>query len=369
MYSKRVMKVGLIGAGLQGRRRARALKNCDDSIVAIADLQLDRAASLATEVGGKPTEDSRELIGCSDIETVMICTPPHLHERLCVEALESGKHVLCEKPLARTLEEAKTIVSVASKNKRRLKCGFNLRHHPGIRQARGWIDEGMIGDVLFIRCRYGMGGRPGYDKEWRAFPAISGGGQLMDQGMHAIDLARWFMGDFVEATGFLQTCFWDVAPLEDNAFCLFRNEKGGVASIHVSWTEWKNQFSLEIFGRDGYVIVSGLGGSYGVESVALGKRAFLKPFEERTIEFRGTDRSWEEEWQEFRSAIWDNREPLANGIDGMEAVRLAYAVYESSAKGHTIGIALNHETYVNIPPHTREKMAGHYGPVTEVGGI
>ena len=184
-----------------------------------------------------------------------------------------------------------------------------------------------------MRCRYGIGGRPGYEKEWRMNPEISGGGQLMDQGMHTLDLARWFLGDFVKASGFLQTAFWDIAPLEDNAFVLLRTEKEQIASIHVSWTQWKNLFTFEIFGRDGYIIVEGLGGGYGVEKAILGKRAFLEPFREETIEFRGEDRSWYEEWKEFMTAIKENRDPLGNGFDGFKAVELAHALYESARQG------------------------------------
>ena len=109
-------------------------------------------------------------------------------------------------------------------------------------------------------------------------PEVSGGGQLMDQGMHVLDLARWFLGDFSEVYGLLQTGFWDIAPVEDNAFVLLRTGRGETAQIHVSWTQWKNLFSFEIFGRDGYIVVEGLGGSYGLEKAVLGKRAFLKPF-------------------------------------------------------------------------------------------
>jgi len=207
-----------------------------------------------------------------------------------------------------------------------------------MQQARKWLDEGAIGEPIFLRCRYGIGGRPGYEKEWRMNPEISGGGQLMDQGMHALDLARWFLGDFTEVSGFLQTAFWDIAPLEDNAFALLRTEKEKVASIHVSWTQWKNLFSLEIFGQDGYCAVEGLGGSYGIEKAVLGKRAFQKPFQEEIIEFGGEDRSWQEEWQEFVNAIKEDREPLGNSVDGLEALKLAQAIYKSAQQGSVVRI-------------------------------
>jgi predicted dehydrogenase len=151
--------------------------------------------------------------------------------------------------------------------------------------------------------------------------------------MHVIDLSRWFMGEFSEAFGFLATSFWDIAPVEDNAFALLRTEKGQIASFHVSWTQWNNLFSFELFGKDGYIMAEGLGGSYGTERAVLGKRAFLEPFREEVIEFRGEDRSWLEEWQEFVAAIKENRKPLGDGSDGLAAVELAYAVYQSAKTG------------------------------------
>lgn len=329
------MKVGLIGAGLQGRRRAQALKQCGDQVCVVAAAHLERAELLASDLGCEATANWEDVVAREDIDAVIVCTPPNLHLPMCTAALSQGKHVLCEKPLARNPNEAEEIVKAAEGNGLKLKCGFNLRHHPGIQQARDWAEQGFIGELIFIRCRYGIGGRPGYDKEWRAKPEISGGGQLMDQGMHALDLSRWFLGDFIEVQGLLQTAFWDM-PVEDNAFCLLRTGEGKMASIHVSWTQWKNLFSFEVFGKDGYIIVNGLGGGYGVERTTLGKRAFLKPFKEEIIEFRGEDRSWGEEWQEFKNAVDENREPLGNGYDGLEAVRLACAIYESARKGSVV---------------------------------
>lgn len=330
------MKVGIIGAGLQGKRRAQALQGYDTAeLVIVADADLARAKVLADEKGCLAATDWEEVIARKDVEAIIICTPPNLHALICLEALKRGKHVLCEKPLARTVEEAREVIKVAQENGLRLKCGFNLRHHPAISQAKRWVEAGAIGELIFIRCRYGIGGRPNYEKDWRMDPEISGGGQLLDQGMHTLDLTRWFLGDFDSVFGSLQTGFWN-SRVEDNAFAILRTEKRQAASIHVSWTQWKNLFSFEVFGRDGYIIVEGLGGSYGTEKLMLGKRAPLVPFKEETIEFRGEDRSWEEEWEEFATAIKETREPLGSGCDGLQALRLAYAIYDSASKERAV---------------------------------
>ncbi|MCX6003860.1 MAG: Gfo/Idh/MocA family oxidoreductase [Chloroflexi bacterium] len=327
------LRVGIIGTGLQGRRRAEALRQFEDTkLIAVTSNLPAQAKHLAEDMKCELMGDWEGLVVRQDIDVVFVCTPPDCHLPMCNAALKNGKHVLCEKPLACNPEEAEQILALARREGLKLKCGFNHRHHPAIKQAREWFDRGLIGEPIFIRTEYGIGGRLGYEKDWRAHSEIGGGGQLMDQGMHVIDLSRWFLGDFTEVSGFLQTGYWDIAPLEDNAFCLLRTKTGQVASIHVSWTQWKNLFRFELYGKDGYITVEGLGGSYGVEKAILGKRAFFEPFKEEVFEFRGKDVSWEEEWREFKNAIQENREPMGDGHDGVEAVKIAYLVYEVARK-------------------------------------
>ena len=334
MTENNVLQVAIIGAGLQGGRRAPVLRRFPETRLAmVASRTMASAQKLADSMGCEATDRWEEVIELSDIDVVVVCTPPNLHATMSIAAMNRGKHVLCEKPLARTLKEAEDMLAAAKANGVTLKCGFNHRHHPGIMKAKEWIDAGIIGKLNFIRCHYGICGRPGYEKEWRADPKIVSGGQLMEQGIHAIDLFRWFLEEFSEVTGFTSTRFWDIAPLEDNGFALFRTRDGQIASLHSSLTQWKNVFNLELFGQDGYVIVDGLGGSYGTEKVTLGKRAFSEPFRDETTEFRGGDISWYEEWKEFLAAIEEKREPLGNSYDGLQALKLVNAVYKSARDG------------------------------------
>jgi len=337
------LRVGIIGAGLQARRRAPVFKEFRDTkLVMIAAAHLETARRLADTMGCKATDDWKSVTGSDEIDVVLVCTPPNLHAPISIAAMENGKHVLCEKPLARTVEEAREIVDVARRNNVKLKCGFNHRHHPSIKQAKELFDKGVIGELNFMRCRYGICGRPGYEKEWRAKPEIAGGGHLMEQGIHGIDLFRWFAGEFSQAVGFVTTRYWDMAPLEDNAFALFKTSRGQIASLHSSLTQWKNLFSFEVFGQEGYVRTNGLGGGYGTERIAVGRRVFLEPFREEVTEFRGEDRSWHEEWKEFAASIREDREPMANGRDGFEAMRLVLAVYESAAMNQVVDLAHFH---------------------------
>lgn len=332
------MKAAIVGAGLQGHRRASVLRPGDgEQLALVADIDPAAAQRLAQEHGCAATNRWQDAIESDEVSAVLVCTPPDLHAAIAVPALRRGKHVLCEKPLGRTLKEAQAVFDAArASGGAKLKCGLNHRHHPAVQQAKRWCDEGEIGEIMTVRCRHGIGGREGYDREWRARGEISGGGQLVDQGVHGLDLARWFLGEFSEAFAFLSHSFWEIGPLEDNAFVLLRTSRGQVASLHASWTEWKNLFSFEVFGKDGYVKVEGLGGSYGTERAVLGKRCLAAPFQERAIEFRGEDGSWVNEWKEFVAAVEEDREPLGSGRDGLMASMLTDALYRSARSGRAV---------------------------------
>lgn len=333
------MRVAIIGAGLQCKRRAPVVKECPGAVLTVIDsLQLENAQDLAKKFGCEASADWQKAVARKDVDVVVVCTPPHVHAEISIAAMKAGKHVLCEKPLTRTVAEAEQMVAVAKETGRVLKCGFNHRHHPAIRDAKRIVDGGGIGKPLFSRCRYGICGRPGYEKEWRADPKQAAGGQFIEQGTHAIDLFRWFMGDVDEVTCMTGVEYFSKQALDDNGMAIFRMKSGGLASLHASLTQWKNQFSFEVFGEDGYVMVEGLGASYGVETLIHGKRDFDGPFQNETTEYRGGDISWKDEWKEFVGAIEKKREPLGNAADGLEAMKAALAAYEAERSGRVIKV-------------------------------
>jgi predicted dehydrogenase len=327
------MRVAIIGSGLQARRRAPVINDWPNAeLVIITGKSIEEAEPLARKMGCEAGDGWEKVVTRPDIDIVLVCTPPHIHADISIASMQNGKHVLCEKPLSRTVSEAEKMIAVAQETGKTLKCGFNHRHHPAIWKAKQLFDQGSLGEPIFGRCAYGICGRPGYEKEWRADTKIVSGGHLMEQGIHAVDLFRWFLGDFQRVTGFTSTKYFNISPLEDNAFVLLQTQTGVIASIHSSLTQWKNLFTFEIYGSDGYFKVEGLGGGYGNEKLILGKRDFNAPFAEEVIEYRGDDRSWQEEWKEFIAAITEKREPLGNGTDGLEAVKIVNSVYQSSQK-------------------------------------
>ncbi len=325
------MRIGIVGAGLQARRRAPVFSKLPDTRLVVISAQHEGHAKKLADQFGCEHEVGWEWVGKrNDLDAILVCTPPHLHERISVLAMETGKHVLCEKPLARTLEECGRMIEISEATKKILKCGFNHRHHPGILEAKRQIDEGKIGKLLFTRCRYGITGEPGREKEWRGDPKQAAGGHLMEQGIHAVDLSRWFLGEFDQIACFRQTQYWPLGDLEDNAFMMMRTMEGEVSSIHTSLLQWKNLFSFEIFGEEGFFEIEGLGGSYGVEKLHFCPKRYGKPFEVTTTEFREGDKSWFLEWLEFAAAIKEGRQPLGNAEDGMEAMRLVLQAYRVS---------------------------------------
>lgn len=320
--------VAIVGCGLIGQKRAKALG--DARLVACADVQLERAQALARTYDAAVSADWKEVIQRPDVDIVIVATTNNMLAEITQTSVEAGKHVLVEKPAARSAAELEPVIEAAKTANRRVRVGFNHRYHPALRKAREIIDSGVAGELMFVRGRYGHGGRLGYEKEWRANPALSGGGELIDQGVHLIDLSRWFLGDFQSVSGFAHTYYWDM-PVDDNGFMTLKTSKQQVAHLHVSCTEWKNLFSLEIYGRDAKLHVEGLGGSYGVERLAFYKMLPQMGPPETTIwEYPGEDKSWQVEFAEFLDDIRLNREPAANLNDAYEALKIVEQIYRDS---------------------------------------
>jgi len=329
-----MIRVGIVGAGLIGKKRAEAIASLSENLKVnlVSDIDGEKAAELGRFCDAAPCVDWRDITRRDDIDAIIIATPNKFIREIAISALEHGKHALCEKPLGRNAGEAEAIWSKAKERGLILKTGFNHRFHPAVRNAKKIADDGSIGKIYLMRAVYGHGGRPGYEKEWRANRDISGGGELLDQGVHVIDLFRWFLGEFDEVFGRVATFSWNM-EVEDNAFAMFRTVSGQTATMHTSWTQWKNKFLLEIIGEKGYLVVDGLGGSYGMERLIIGKRKVSGGApDEEFIEFPGPDISWREELKEFASAITENREPIGSGYDGLMANRLVGAVYESARR-------------------------------------
>jgi predicted dehydrogenase len=201
------------------------------------------------------------------------------------------------------------------------------------------FQAGAIGRLIQMRARYGHGGRPGVEKEWRANAEIAGGGELLDQGVHIIDLFQWFGGPAVRAQAEVQQAVWQIGRLEDNAFGLLRFAGGAVGQFHVSMTQWKNLFSFEIHGDTGALLIDGLGGSYGVETLTIVRRNMAGgvPVIEQE-RFEGSDVSWAAEWSDFVGALHGERLRHGGSQDGLRVMATVDALYAAARSGGSVDI-------------------------------
>jgi predicted dehydrogenase len=323
-----VLRVAVIGAGRMGVRRAGVARAAGARIEWVVDPQLALAEQLAQ--GARASSAWREAVRDPQVDCVIVSTPNHLLAPVALAAIEARKHVLVEKPSARCAAELEPVVEAARREKLVCKAGFNYRFHPAVRRAWEMLRADQIGRLLHVVARHGHGGRRGLEREWRANPQLSGGGQLLDQGVHLLDLCRWFVGaEFTQVQAVVATEFWPM-PVEDTAFCLLRTAAGVTCSVLVSLVEWKNKFHFEAVGDKGSLLVEGLGGSYGPERLTVIRRPpeFGVPQVE-TEEFENPDRCWDEEWAEFTAAVREGRPPLGDIADSLAVLRLVEACYRA----------------------------------------
>lgn len=299
------LRVGIAGCGLIGQKRSGAVAG--DRVVGAYDIDEDASRRLADAVGAKQCRSLDELLDVGPDVVVVAVTHEHLADIAC-SALSAGCHVLIEKPAGIGTADVDRVARAAEAAGRMVKVGFNHRFYPGIARAVSEARSGRFGRVLYMRARYGHGGRLGYEREWRTDPARSGGGEIVDQGMHLLDLSHWLLGDLPVHSALVRTHFWS-APVEDNAVLLLGSH-GGVgdgspwASLHVSWTEWKNLFSLEITCERAKWDVEGLVRSYGPQVLRVHRmRPELGPPDTEEVHYPDVDRSFELEWEQFAEAI------------------------------------------------------------------
>ncbi len=329
----KIYGIGIVGCGMIGQKRAKALGS-GGQLVACADIDISRAENLAKGFGARVCLDLQELIELPEVDIVVIATLHNSLAEITLASINAGKHVLVEKPAARSALELEPVIAAAKRQNVKVHVGFNHRYHRALRKAREIFDSGELGELMFIRARYGHGARIGYDREWRANPALSGGGELIDQGPHLIDLSRWFLGEFVEVKGFAHTYYWDM-PVDDNGFMILKTEKQQVAFLHASCTEWKNLFSMEIYGREGKLDISGLGGSYGLERLTHYKMLpEMGPPETTSWEYPMGDDSWMVEMAEFYEDIRLNRTPSSGLKDAYESLKVVQQIYRESGYDH-----------------------------------
>jgi len=325
-------KVGIIGFGKMGQIRVQALESSGKATIKLVYDENE----LPISINYKVTENIDKIINNPEINAIFICTPNYLNKPLTVQALEAGKHVFCEKPPAFNSREVEEIISVEKKSGKILMYGFNHRHHESIRYMRKLIDSKEFGKVLWMRGRYGKSVDKFFFDTWRARKKLAGGGILLDQGIHMLDLFIMLGGDFDSVQADVSSCYWNL-DIEDNVFAIYKNSKTGVvASLHSTMTQWRHLFSLEVFLEKGYMVLNGLktsSGTYGDEILSIAKNRTIAPAavweDEERITFE-TDNSWTSEINHFLNAIEnDTPVPVGSSADALAVMKLIDQTYKN----------------------------------------
>lgn len=322
-----MLNVGILGAGLIGKKRAGSLA-AGMNLVGAFDPNKDSYEQFRNQFPTKAFENAAHLIeNVGQGGLIVVCTPHNFLAPLAKQALQAGCHVLLEKPGARTLTELQQLKHEADKANCFLRIGYNHRFHPGFLKLREIVKSAAYGEIQLIRARYGHGGRLGYETEWRAQSEISGGGELIDQGSHLIDLSHFLVGPSKLEFASLPTLYWKM-EVEDNAFLALTTSNGTKSWLHASWTEWKNLFSFEVFFKTAKVEVSGLGGSYGSEILTVyHMEDGLGIPTTREEKFDESDSSWAQEMSDIMNQInglQHNGADIDSAIEVFEIIESAY---------------------------------------------
>ncbi len=329
MSAKRGFAV--IGCGRMGMRRIGLIRNCSQAeLRCIEDSSHEIAKKAGEQVGCEYCTGWESAVSRPDVDCVVVSVPNKFHRDIVIAALEAGKHVFCEKPLARNPVEAREMVEAAERSGRFLKTGSNLRFFPSVLKAKELLDVGEIGDALFAR---GWIGHSGWQiGTWYSDHEVVGGGTLLDNGCHLLDIYRWFLGEVESCVGFASTAVWPIAPLEDNAMALFKFTGGRTAFLQSSWTEWAGYMYLEVYGTQGLIRID----NRGQDCITTLCR---KQGESVVFDYsKEPPKSYILEFDDYMNCIAAGRQPLPSGFDGLRAVQMAHAVYESARLGKEVRV-------------------------------
>lgn len=332
------LKIGIAGYGKMGQIREKTIQESGEAeVTAIYDVENHEHSDEKVKL----CSSYQELLD-SDVDAVVISVYVNVAAEYSIRALNAGKHVFCEKPPAVNVEEQLRVIEAEIASKKILKYGFNHRFHFSVIEAKKLVDNGSMGKLLWMRGVYGKAGSIDFDKNWRNYKNYSGGGILLDQGIHMLDLFRYFSGNEFEClSSYLTKSYWKT-EFEDNAFLILKSQNSNVvATLHSTANQWKHKFLLEMTFEHGYVNLDGILSttrSYVPETLVVGLREFEditfamgKPKE--TITYFENDKSWGLELEEFIGAI-GGKSSVLNGtsVDALEIMKIADCVYNNSNK-------------------------------------
>lgn len=328
--AKEKLSVGIAGYGVVGKRRRYYIDQHPRlKTVAICEQKMSGSGVMSD---GVVYHDNYHKLLDEPLDVLFVCLSNDLASEVTIAGLNRQLHVFCEKPPGRNMEEVEKVIEAERKNPGLLlKYGFNHRYHDSVREALRIIELGELGKIVNVRGVYGKSKIIPFGGGWRAERRYAGGGILLDQGIHMVDLIRLFCGEFVEVKSYVSNNYWH-HDVEDNAFALMKNAQGRIAMLHSSATQWQHRFHMDIAFTEGYLELRGIlsgSKSYGEEELTIGKRseADTGTVSEQTIKYL-EDNSWRDEIYEFAEAVINGRSiESGNSRDALETMRLVYQIY------------------------------------------
>ena len=354
----KIMKVGIAGFGVVGQRRksfidrhpnlvtkavcdirfqkdGHLIKNTEFIYSELEKINLTKFYNGKLENGCNYYNNFKTLLENSDLDILFVCLPNYLASEVTIAALEKKLHVFCEKPPGRNVEDIENVIKIEKKNpKLKLKYGFNHRYHESIKEAKKIIDSNEFGEIINLRGIYGKSEIIPFSGGWRSKKEFSGGGILLDQGIHLLDMVRYYAGDFNEFKSFVSNDYWN-HDVEDNAYAIMKNNNGCVATIHSTATQWQHKFRLEITLKNALLELSGIlsgSKSYGEEKLKVihrKRKSSVGSQSESTVHFLN-DNSWEDEINEFVNIIIDDTDVVnGNSNDALKVMEMVYNIYSA----------------------------------------
>jgi predicted dehydrogenase len=328
------LKVGIAGFGVVGQRRRHYIdKHPALETVAVCDNVFGK--DINSIIGLRCYKNYQSLLK-EPLDLLFVSLPNYLAPEVTIGGLESGMHVFCEKPPGIDVADIERVYQVKLKYPNlQLKYGFNHRYHYSVKDALKLINSGELGEIISLRGVYGKSSLVPFVGSWRSERKYSGGGILLDQGIHMVDLMRLFVGEFTEVKSFISNDFWK-CDVEDNAFALLRDNLGRVAMLHSSATQWQHKFSLEVSLSKGYIELSGiLSGtkSYGQEKLIVGRRNTLNTgSDSETVNNYLKDDSWKNEIYDFAEVIINKEQNHSGTVEeALATMKLVYKIYAADS--------------------------------------
>ena len=326
------LNVGIAGYGVVGKKRHNCVNlHPDMELVAVCDKIQENMKNLSSKIS--LYQDYLDLLE-ADLDLLIVCMTNDIAPDVCIAALEKGMHVFCEKPPGRDLIDIARVIEVEQNNPSlKLMYGFNHRFHDSVQEAITIVKSRQMGKIINLKGVYGKSRLITFNQsDWRTKRKVAGGGVLLDQGIHMVDLMRLIGGEFIEVSSFVSNNYWGF-DVEDNAYALMKTEDGVIGMLHSSATQWRHRFNLDINLERGTLILGGIlsgSKSYGAETLTI---IHANPDEDKgdptqVKKSYNKDPSWDREINLFVESIKsDTKIDSGSSMDAFNTMKLVNKIY------------------------------------------